>query len=251
MLQAPLFAEPYCGDCITREICHAQHTEMSCTELGPVHPSVLHITSPDFQSRFLEVNGFTFNVKAQVQMTTSLPAYIPVIKPREWASERTLPYVEAIAVPLNEVQDLARRSFRHGVSARRLLGLESGQRLIVSGFAHDRFLEKHWPASRRRTLLHTIRQLEPDAVMAWNYSVWHRHSSGWAYPRIEQLYNLKRSLKVFGEMQQLGISAIPHTYWGHHDDLKRWVSWILENSSGHALSGSPDVGPKYSLGSCA
>jgi len=71
--------------------------------------------------------------------------------------------------------------------------------------------------------------LQPDAAVAWNYSVWYRHSEGWLYPRVEHLYSLKRSLKIYSHMQELGIPAIPHIYWGLPQDLDRWATWLGQN----------------------
>jgi hypothetical protein len=59
--------------------------------------------------------------------------------------------------------------------------------------------------------------------------VWHRHSQGWIYPRIEHLYNLNRSLKIFSQMQELDVPAIPHVYWGRPDDLDLWATWLGDN----------------------
>jgi hypothetical protein len=101
----------------------------------------------------------------------------------------------------------------------------------VLGFSSDAFLEKHWPGPARSRLLMSIRCLKPDAAIAWNYSVWYHNSQGWINPRIEHLYSLKRSLKTYSHLQELGVPAIPHIYWGLPQDLDRWADWLTWNSS--------------------
>jgi hypothetical protein len=76
-----------------------------------------------------------------------------------------------------------------------------------------------------------ILEVDPDLAVAWNYSVWHRQADGSITTRPDQRYNLKRSLKVYAEMQAVGIVTIPHTYWGIPDDLHNWAKWFADNPS--------------------
>jgi hypothetical protein len=61
------------------------------------------------------------------------------------------------------------------------------------------------------------------------YSVWHRDAAGRTVPRIEHLYNQKRGLVIYAELQDLGVPAIPNVYWGVREDLHRWADWLGQN----------------------
>lgn len=227
--QLALVPSPYCRGCPARGICREQRTELGCQPSGPPHPALLHPENPDWLVRYGEVNGFELHYDALPQDLPELPSYIPAVRPNPWAGG--LPSVEALAIPLAYVERLARQVRKHGVSAKRLLGLGEHQPLIVLGFASDDFLERNWCDPDRTRLLMAIKAVEPDAAIAWNYSVWHRHARGWTYPRVEHLYNQKRSLQIYAQLQDMGIAAIPHIYWGIQDDLSRWSEWLSDNSS--------------------
>jgi hypothetical protein len=99
-------------------------------------------------------------------------------------------------------------------TSKQALGLEDAQCLIVTGFAKDSLLEGYWRKQRRTTLIDTIKAIAPDAAIAWGYSVYTYTRAENAHLRGDQLYNIKRSHKVYAEMQDAGIPTIPHTYWG-------------------------------------
>lgn len=227
--QLALVPSPFCSPCPARGICREQLTELGCPPWGPVHTALLHPLSNDWFLRIVEIGNFAFDYTARAQTLPSLPAYIPAVRPNSWGGRS--PSTDALALPLSHVEPLARNVTERGITVKQALGLAEHQLLIVLGFAADPFLERCWRHPDRRRLLTAIRVLEPDAAVAWGYSVWHRHARGWAYPRVEHLYNLKRSLKVYAELQTLGISAIPHIYWGTRDDLDRWADWLGANPS--------------------
>jgi hypothetical protein len=132
-------------------------------------------------------------------------------------------------VPLREVQRLAMEAERNSCTAKAILGLEEEQILLVAGFERDEFLERAWPLPQRRRLLTAIRAIRPDAAIAWGYSMWHRFPTGEPTPRLDHWYNLKRSLIVYAELQDIGVPAIPHMYWGLREDLLRWSEWLRQN----------------------
>ena len=156
-----------------------------------------------------------------------LPSYLP--RTRIETPRRNYMRASAIALPLRQMNQLAAKVNSSGTSAKELLGLTQSQMLVVLGFENDEYLEQVWPAKKRRPLLDAIKVVDPDVAIAWNYSVWHRHSSGWLYPRPEHLYNIKRSMKIYAELQGIGVRAIPHVYWGLRDDLERWADWLRDN----------------------
>jgi hypothetical protein len=231
LVQADLFTSAYCDSCPARGECGARHTQLGCSEFGPPDDTVLHFLGADWLERYVEVNTFEFNVTAHPADLPKLPDYIPIIRPNGNMADLSSVQTPAVAVPLSHVERLARRVRRSGRSLRQMLGMSKDQLIIVLGFEHDRYLETIWPESRRARLVRAIAALDPDMAVAWNYSVWHRHASGWLYPRAEQLYNLKRSLKIYAELQENGVPAVPHIYWGVPRDIDRWCEWLGRNPS--------------------
>jgi len=229
-VQLVMHSSPYCNGCPAGQLCHEQTTAQGCSPWGPPHPNLLRPAQSDWLSRFAEVDGLGFDtVQADNQALPDLPRYTP--RTRLDADIRDNQGIPAIAVSLCEVQRLAAKVRERGVSARALLGLPEDAKLVVLGFESDAFLEQAWPKPRRRQILEAILEAQPDLAVAWGYSVWYRHTKGWAYPRIEQLFNMKRSLITYADLQRAGIPAAPHVYWGNHEDLRRWCRWLADNPS--------------------
>lgn len=228
--QFALDPSPYCQSCSQDYLCLARSTGRGCREGGPPHPSLLHPTHPDWLPRITQLNGLDLDTIQSVGQTIPLlPRYIPRIRLN--AEHPQARRVAALALSLREVRALAARMRETNLSAKALLGLPQQGMLVVLGFENDGFLEKAWSIPRRRQLLAAIKDVAPDFAVAWSYSVWHRHAQGWDYPRIEQVYNIKRSLVIFQNLQSLGIPAIPHVYWGDRSDLDRWIAWLTYNPS--------------------
>jgi hypothetical protein len=187
----------------------------------------MHPWRTDWDARWTHVNGAKFNYRPRDQRIPHLPPFFPRVRP-----SRRLPTFEGmgpVALSLSGVEPLAKRVREAGISAKRLLGLAPDQLLVVLGFEHDRFLEHAWPPSRRRLLLEAIKVIEPDAAVAWNYSCWYQHPAGWEYSRADQVYNIKRSMRIYADLQAFGVPAIPHVYWADRSDLDRWDEWLVEN----------------------
>ena len=226
--QLALLPCPYCSACPTRHLCHERGTARGCLPGGAPHPHLLHPTKPDWLARFAELNGFDLhNVQAVDQDIPLLPRYIP--HTRLNADVKGYRGLAGMALSLCEVQRLAARVRKHNTSAKAVLGLSEDQLLVILGFERDSFLEEAWPPPRLQQVLAAIQDVRPDLAIAWGFSVWYRHAEGWVYPRVEQLYSIKRSLVVYESLQRWGIPAIPHVYWGNHADLDRWGRWLAEN----------------------
>jgi hypothetical protein len=82
-------------------------------------------------------------------------------------------------------------------------------------------LERLW--NDRLALVPQIATAGYDLVVAPSYSIWTRR------PRTEHLYNLKRSLIFYQEVQRLGVTAAPRLAWVIEQDIRRYVAWILAN----------------------
>lgn len=144
--------------------------------------------------------------------------------------------VPGLAVSLREVERLAGKVRAQNRSAKEILGLTNDRLLIVLGFETDLFLEQAWQPERRRAILTAIQAVRPDLAVAWGYSVWHQHSGGWAYPRITQLHNMKRSLRIYEDLRRFDLPSIPHVYWGDTDDILRWARWLSSTPAISAIA---------------
>lgn len=230
--QLVLSASPSCGTCPARHLCDEGTTAGGCSPFfsptaGLAAP-VLHSASPEFAVRWTECNGLDLNIDAKKQTLPPLPPYFPQVRP--WKRVSDLSDITAVALPLAHVAALASNVQKTSRTAKQILGLSPDQLLVVTGFANDRFLESSWPRRNRSALLRAIAEVAPDAAIAWGFSVYQFTASGNPYLRLHQLYNIKRSLVVYAELQDLGIPAIPHTYWGSQSDLRRWSAWLESNT---------------------
>lgn len=236
--QLTLFESPYCQSCPANTDCDAGKTDLGCVPaflLSASTPTImLHPSSSDFLPRLAEVNGTHLDISARPQSLPTIPPYIPRIRTQTRIND--FRDISAIAVSLSQVQTLATTMTNTGATARELLGLTEHQQVIVTGFEKDRFLEKVWLRPNRHRLMHAIKTLRPDIAISWSYSVWHFDKFGNSFPRIEHLYNQKRGLIIFSELQKLGIPTIPHIYWGVRDDLRRWATWLDQNPCVSAIA---------------
>jgi hypothetical protein len=227
--QLVLRGSPYCSDCPMRCECSEQWTALGCSpdsvspELGRAY--LLNPLSDDFKQRFIECDTFDLSIPARQLQLPPLPAYIPTS--RLGRPIQDFRGITAIAIPLREVSRLVASMQAQGHTAKMLLGLAEHQQLWISGFERDSFLERAWP--RRTQLLDQIQMIGPDAAIAWGYSVWHRNTAGWLVPRLDHFYAPKRTLVVFGQLQQRGIPAVVNVYWGVRHDLHRWAKWLADN----------------------
>lgn len=101
------------------------------------------------------------------------------------------------------------------------LNLDDRTEGILEFYVKDRTLEGFW--DKRRSIYPTIRDLKFTAVIAPNYSVYEDA------PRVDHIYNIKRSSIVYGEMLDAGIPAVPDISWFNRKDLERWIEQINKN----------------------
>jgi len=208
--------DDYCGDGRTSHPCSLEYEPM-----GTERSRVLHPLRPDLGLRLADCKGLEFNVVARPQDLTELPRYIPCVSPRNFLTG-ALDFA-AVAVPLDTVVSAAAQSTRRGLRIRDRLGLSPQTRLIIAGFANDRLLERAWV--RRHRILGELADLRPDLVTGFGYSVYG------CDPRLEHMYNMKRSLVTYQLWQAFGVPAVPCISWFSVDDLHRWCVWLHENTS--------------------
>jgi len=166
-----------------------------------------------------DVKGVTFNnVKARPARLPSLPSFVPVVRKgsRSLLAKMDFPFV---AVSLGDV--ISEKKLSIASDIRKKFGVGKNTKIILLSYGSDPLLENIW--TNRREVLSKIALLDFDLITSINFSIW------LPQPHAERLINLKRSLIVFEEMQNLGLPAIPHLYWSGKKDLLRWAEWINQN----------------------
>ncbi|NBH61815.1 DUF4417 domain-containing protein [Anaerotruncus sp. 80] len=93
---------------------------------------------------------------------------------------------------------------------------------VLQFYVKDRTLEGIW--DKRREIYAQLQEFPWQAIIAPNYSVYEDA------PRIDHLYNIKRSSIVYNEMLDAGLPAVPDISWYNKIDLDQWIQEI--NSKG-------------------
>lgn len=196
-----------CGGCSNCEaqFCNQEcgHCDTLCPQRSGAHALILSLGGPEF------------SLTAGYGM--ELPAHIPIVPDR-------LP----VLTPLNYVgihggNFLARNGSRinkgylnKGISG--ALNLQPPVKSILDLYIKDRPLEGLW--DNRKSIYADLATLNFHAIMAPNFSLYDDA------PRLEHLYNTKRSVTVFNEMLDAGLPAIPDVAWSNPADLDHWIREI-------------------------
>jgi len=93
---------------------------------------------------------------------------------------------------------------------------------ILEFYVKDRTLEGFW--DKRKTIYPNLKNINFKAVIAPNFSVYEDA------PRIDHLYNMKRSRTVYNELLDYGINSIPDISWYNRQDLEWWANEITHKN---------------------
>ncbi len=99
-----------------------------------------------------------------------------------------------------------------------VLNLKTEKDCLIEFYVKDRTLEGFW--DHRKTIYMNLKKLPIRVIVAPNFSVYEDA------PRIDHLYNMKRSSIVYNEMIQLGLPAVPDISWYNQIDLDQWIREI-------------------------
>ena len=91
---------------------------------------------------------------------------------------------------------------------------------VLQFYVKDRTLEGVW--DKRQDVICQLKEFPWEVVIAPNFSVYEDA------PRIDHLYNIKRSSIVYNEMIEAGIPAVPDISWYNRIDLDQWIREINE-----------------------
>ncbi len=102
------------------------------------------------------------------------------------------------------------------------LNVDSRTEGVLQFYVRDRTLEGFW--DRRKSMYIDLASMNFKAIISPNYSVYEDA------PRLDHLYNIKRTTIVYNEMIEAGLNAIPDISWYSKNDLDRWIEEINRNN---------------------
>src|SRR3546814_10005388 len=100
--------------------------------------------------------------------------------------------------------------------------LDPKARLVVSGVARDKKIERYWAAKDRPAMLQQLAALDIALITPPNYSVLTD------VPRTDNLHAMKRILMATVEMMQAGLPTALHANARTERDFERWGELIAE-----------------------
>lgn len=92
---------------------------------------------------------------------------------------------------------------------------------VLEFYVRDRTLEGFW--DNRHMVYEQLKRLKWRVVLAPNFSVYEDA------PRIDHLYNMKRSSIVYNELIEQDLPAVPDISWYNQIDLDQWIREIKKN----------------------
>jgi hypothetical protein len=101
------------------------------------------------------------------------------------------------------------------------LNLSEKTKFLLQFYVKDRTLEGFW--DNRQNIYNQLANFNWHIIIAPNFSVYEDS------PRIDHLYNMKRSSIVYNELLNLGLPAVPDISWYNQIDLDQWVREINKN----------------------
>ncbi|MFC3097910.1 hypothetical protein [Alteraurantiacibacter palmitatis] len=221
-----------CVTCIDRPICGGVHNGASFFDCGDycrckdkaTCDLVCRGKPKQFVERLREVGGLEFaNVpRAQVVPIEALPPMVPLID-HATARVGTL-NSPIVALPLYALLNIDAGTLRYPDRAAlsQKFGIDPNARLVVSGVARDRKIERYWASNDRPVMLEQLAALDIALITPPNFSVLTD------VPRTDNLHAMKRILMATVEMMQAGLPTALHPNARTERDYERWGELIAE-----------------------
>lgn len=219
-----------CHACLDRATCGGAHKDASffncddychCPDKAACD-LVCRNNPASYVERWREVDGFDLMAapRAALVEIDPLPSMIPLID-HNTARRKPLNF-PIVALPLYKLIDLDQGTLRFTDRAAlsRQFGIAPGARLVVSGVARDRKIERYWALPNRPSLLAALSQLEIALITPPNFSVLTN------VPRSDNLHAMKRIMLAFCEMADAGIPTALHVNARAERDYERWAELI-------------------------
>jgi len=174
-----------------------------------------------------QVRGLRFdNLKGIEQHEASVPLYVPKVQhgysrciPLEWP---------VVAISTYELFHRNRHghyttTFTSGAQLRRHFVLDTKTRIILTGVAADKHVERYWAHRRRDRAPQQLANLGIDLVIGPNFS----HFLD--VPRTDNLFNRKRQLICLEELSEAGVSPVPTLSAVRPRDWAFWRKYLAQN----------------------
>lgn len=219
-----------CDNCQFYSICGGCHPE--CNYAGCARPcsscSVRCRRREDVDLWLKDVGG-TLDLNIPKLHWPTVPDDLPLVVPEvdgyrmaEYDAAADWP---AYTVGASRVFSKTGRGLRprwRGRTARGVLGLPHGKKVVLHMFGPDELIERIWTEQFRSRLWERVAEAGFDLVLGPNYSVYGEH------PRFEHMINMRRSLLAAVRLASLGVPVAPNVYWWTKRDLERWCRCIAE-----------------------
>lgn len=151
-----------------------------------------------------------------------LPEFIPILKDRlsENINVGTVIGINSSSFFTQNGEEINKRFLLKGIAE--ALNIDNRAKGVLEFYVKDRTLEGFW--DRRHEIYRNLKQLNWSVIIAPNFSVYEDA------PRVDHLYNMKRSSIVYNEMMEAGLPAVPDLTWYNQIDLDQWIREINKNS---------------------
>lgn len=165
-----------------------------------------------------------------VQITLSenrsieLPGHIPVLPDlmREPPKKSLIPVIGIHGGNMlsRNGEKITQRYLKNGFAG--ALNVDASTKGILQFYVKDRTLEGFW--DKRKDLYDNLLKMNFKAIIAPNFSVYEDA------PRMDHLFNIRRSTVTYNEMLDKGLDVIPDISWYSKADLDRWIIEINKNN---------------------
>lgn len=148
----------------------------------------------------------------------SLPAFLPIV-PDHMPVRRAVRDVIGVhggKMLTSNGENVARVYRQKGLQE--ALNLEKPVEGVLQFFVKDRAIEGLW--DNRKGIYRQLAEFPWRAVIAPNFSVYEDA------PRMDHLYNMKRSNVVYNELLDAGFPTVPDISWYNRIDLDQWIREI-------------------------
>lgn len=224
---------PGCAGCLDRLTCGSLSTAS-----GLFDCSIHCCNRPDscrwvcrrnrhFRQQMQEIGGLSFDTVMipAVSRAPILPDYVPQIF---HGSLRELPLVTpAAAIKITQLFDkrTGKARFTKREALLRHFMIDAAAKIIVTGVDDDPGIERWWHVGRnaRRQVIEQIADMGVEIATTPNFSL----SLNW--PRVGDLFAMKRILLCAAEMMAGGLPAALHVNGRTPRDFERWA-WVVQRS---------------------
>lgn len=202
-----------CGGCSLCEASICSNSCSTCSAMCPKRPGA-------FQYLY-KIGGLDLELKQSESVDLSnYPLNIPILpdKLKTKISYEFLPVaaVHAASLLSRDGERISRTYLNKGYTG--ALNLDEKTHAILEFYIKDRQLEGFW--DKRKELYPLLKKLNFSFIISPNFSVYEDA------PRVDHMYNIKRSVAVYNELLESGINAVPDVSWYNVKDLDRWIRAI-------------------------